>query len=140
MGRPTIVDDLVVNKLEEAFAFGCSDEEACIYADISKQTLYNFQDKNQEFLDRKQLLKSRPILLARQAVLNGFNSNPNLALKFLERRKRDEFDPKQEPKDTLKPITINIISQADYASLDEQEKSSRLFINEVIAKKYEVGI
>lgn len=91
MTRPTKITEVVVKKLEEAFALGCSDEEACIYANICKQTLYNFQEKNQEFLDRKELLKSKPILGARQAIIKSFNSNPNLALKYLERRKPDEF-------------------------------------------------
>lgn len=36
MARPTVINDAVVQKLEEAFALGCSDEEACIYADICK--------------------------------------------------------------------------------------------------------
>ena len=134
------MDDLVVKKLDEAFALGCSDEEACIYADISKQTLYNFQDKNQEFLDRKQLLKSRPVLLARQAVINGFNSNPNLALKFLERRKRDEFDPRADTVSSFKPISvISIISHKDYLELDEPAKQSALYIDEAIANKYNLS-
>ena len=134
------MDDLIVQKLEEAFAWGCSDEEACVYADICKQTLYNFQDKNQEFLDRKVLLKTRPILLARQAVVNNFSRNPHLALKFLERRKRDEFDLKHERLDDFRPIPIiNIISNKNYAELDENDKQSGLFIDESIAKKYEIG-
>lgn len=91
MARPTKINPTVVKKLEEAFALGCTDEEACIYADICKQTLYNLQDKNQEFLDRKELLKNRPVLEARKAVISSFKSNPNIAFKYLEKRKADEF-------------------------------------------------
>jgi hypothetical protein len=91
MARPTKITPIVVQKLEEAFALGCTDEEACIYADICKQTLYNFQEKNQGFLDRKELLKSKPVLQARQAVIKSFSSNPNLAMRFLERKNTDEF-------------------------------------------------
>jgi hypothetical protein len=47
---------ITVKKTEEAFALSSSDEEACIYVGICKQTLYIFQEKNQEFLDRKDLL------------------------------------------------------------------------------------
>lgn len=91
MARPTKINPIVVKKLEEAFSLGCTDEEACIYADICKQTLYNLQDKNQEFLDRKELLKNKPVLEARKAVISSFKSNPNIAFKYLEKRKADEF-------------------------------------------------
>jgi hypothetical protein len=40
-GRPTKMTPDTVKKLEEAFLLGCSDIEACLVADISKQTLYN---------------------------------------------------------------------------------------------------
>lgn len=95
-GRPTVMTDLTVQKLKEAFAFGCTDEEACYYAEIAKQTLYNYQKENPEFIDQKEALKQRPILLARQEVINGLTGNPELALKFLERKKKDEFSLRSE--------------------------------------------
>lgn len=88
--------EITVKKLEEAFAFGASDEEACFYADISKQTLYTYQDKHPEFIDRKEALKQRPILLARQSVVKGLEGDPQLALKFLERKRRREFATRSE--------------------------------------------
>lgn len=114
-GRPTIMTEETVNKLEEAFLLGCTDEEACYYADISKQTLYNYQEKNPEFIDRKEGLKQRPFFLARQAVIKGF-SNPELALKFLERKKKDEFSLRQEltGKDGEKiPILVKFINEGE---------------------------
>lgn len=96
VGRPTIMTDLTLQKLKEAFAFGCTDEEACYYAEIGKSTLYNYQNDNPEFLEQKEALKQRPILLARQEVINGIKGNPELALKFLERKKKDEFSLRSE--------------------------------------------
>lgn len=95
-GRPTKVDDLVVKKLEEAFALGATDAEACFYAGISKQCLYDYEKKKPEFSDRKAALKERPILLARRSVVEGIEKDPALALKFLERKKRDEFSLRSE--------------------------------------------
>ena len=95
MPRPTKLTELAVKKLEEAFALGCTDQEACVYANICKQTLYNYQAKNKEFLDRKELLKSTPFLEARMAVIRNFKKDPRLALRFLERRKSDEFNTRQ---------------------------------------------
>ena len=77
VGRPTKMTELTVKKLEEAFSLGCSDVEACFYAGISKQTLYSYQEQNPEFIDRKEALKKNPVLLARQSVIKGMESDPN---------------------------------------------------------------
>src|SRR4051812_47818571 len=96
MARPTVMTPEVVNKLEYAFALGCSDEEACFYADISKQTLYNYQEKNKGFIDRKEALKTRPIFLARETLIKGIQRDPDLALKMLERKNKKEFSLRTE--------------------------------------------
>lgn len=95
-GRPTKMDALTVKKLEEAFALGCTDLEACLYADISKQTLYNYQDLNPEFIDRKEKLKENPVLLARQSVINGMQEDSKLAFDYLKNKKSEEFSTKQK--------------------------------------------
>lgn len=106
--------ELTVKKLEEAFAFGCSDVQACLFAGISKQTLYNYQDANPGFVDRKAELKETPIMLARRAVVNGISGDPDLALKFLERKCKDEFSTKQ-----LNENTENV--KLENATLEELE-------------------
>lgn len=115
MARPTIMTDELVNKLEYAFALGCTDEEACFYADISKQTLYNYQDKHPGFVDRKEALKSRPIFVARETLLRGLARDPDLALKMLERKKKDEFSLRSEltGKDGDKLEGLVVIKDAD---------------------------
>lgn len=85
-----------LNKLEEVFALGGSDLEACFYAGISRQTLYNYQHDHPEFVERKEELKEQPILKARRSVLNGIQDDPELALRFLERRKKAEFSLRTE--------------------------------------------
>lgn len=95
-GRPTDMTPNTIKKLEEAFALGCSDGEACFYADISKQTLYNYQKKHPEFVDRKEALKQRPVLMARQQLVKGLKDNPELSLKYLERKLKSEFGLRHE--------------------------------------------
>jgi hypothetical protein len=93
----------VVKKLEEAFALGCTDLEACFYANISKHTLYNYQNANPEFIDRKESLKERPVLLARQSVIKALESDEpackKIAFDYLTKRKRDEFADRVENTD-----------------------------------------
>lgn len=98
VGRPTIVTPDILAKLEYAFALGCTDLEACFYANISKSTLYNYQEKHPEFVERKEELKERPIFIAREAVVNGLQTDPKLSLSYLERKKNKEFALRAEQK------------------------------------------
>lgn len=94
-GRPTKMTPDTVKKLEEAFLMGCSDLEACLFADISKQTLYTYQDKNPEFIDRKRMLKENPVMKARQTVLEGVQKDATLAFNYLKAKKSEEYAEKK---------------------------------------------
>lgn len=96
MWRPTVMDKDTIYKLEEAFSMGCSDWEACLHAWIWKSTLYKYQTENPEFIERKELLKEHTIKLARQTVVKALENNPDIALKYLERKKKDEFSTRTE--------------------------------------------
>ena len=106
VGRPTKMTSLTLKKLEEAFAFGCSDEEACFYADISRQTLYDYQKICPEFIDRKEALKARPILKARETVVKKLSETYQNAMDYLKRKKKKEFGDSQDITSGGKPIPI----------------------------------
>lgn len=76
-GRPSVMTTIVIGKLEEAFLMGCSDSEACFYAEISKQALYDYQNKYPEFTDRKNNLKSNPVFLSRKIQLDALRDDSN---------------------------------------------------------------
>jgi hypothetical protein len=97
MSRPTKLDDLTVKKLEEAFLLGCTIEEACFNADISKQTYYNWTEQNPELLDRFEQLKLSPILKARKTVIKALEKDPKLAMRYLEKKLKYEFGDKEDP-------------------------------------------
>lgn len=107
-GRKTVMTPSVLVKLEQAFSLGCSDLEACYYAGIGKSTLYDYQKLHLEFSERKEELKSKPVLLARQTVMKGITGyeikdengktikvinapDPKLALDFLKNKMYKEF-------------------------------------------------
>jgi hypothetical protein len=128
MARPTIMTPEIITKLEEAFMLGCGDLEACLYADIGKSTLYNYQEKHPEFVDRKEQLKENPILKARTSVIAGLQNSPELALKFLERRKKDEFSTSADvnlggQKDN--PV-VTTLAESDRAALEHYFKTKGL--------------
>lgn len=97
VGRPTILTPEIIAKLEQAFSMGCSDLEACFYADIGKTTLYNYQNAHPEFVERKERLKERMIFKARTVIADALNKNDeNTAKWYLERKKKDEFSTRSE--------------------------------------------
>ena len=112
-GRPTVMTRELVNKLEEVFALGGTDAEACLYAGISRQTLYDYQTKNPEFIDRKELLKENPFLKARRTIIKSLD-NPHDAQWFMERKNKKEFAQRTEITDADgKPFTVNVIKYED---------------------------
>jgi hypothetical protein len=91
-GRPTVMTSETLQKLEHAFAIGCTDLEACVYADICSSTLYNYQREYPEFLERKDLLKQTPVLKARTNVMADIEGgNIDTSKWYLERKKKGEF-------------------------------------------------
>jgi hypothetical protein len=94
-GRPTVMTESVVTKLEEMFAIGATDEEACFYAGIPKKTLYEYCKRTPGFRDRKEGLKDRPVLKARRTVVEDLEK-PESAKWYLERKRKNEFSQKQE--------------------------------------------
>lgn len=96
-GRPAVIDNGVLLKLETAFGYGCTDEEACAFADISLATLYKFQKKNSEFSERKCRLKQLPNLQARKVVVESMKLNPGIGQWWLERKLPNEFKRRDTP-------------------------------------------
>ena len=88
--------DIVIQKLEEAFAFDATVLEACFYADISSSFYYNLLEEKPELVERFATLRQRPVLLARQTVVRNLSTDPDLALKYLERKKKGEFSTRNE--------------------------------------------
>lgn len=105
-GRPPKIDKAALAKLEEAFAIGASDGEACFYADINPATLYRYQEKHPQFRDRKLALQQKPILAARREVVSGMKGNPDLAFRYLERKRKAEFGPGSEPN---QGVQVNVV-------------------------------
>lgn len=95
VGRPTVITPEIISKLEEVFSIGGTDNEACFYADIGKTTLYNYQQAHPEFVERKEALKQRPVLKARQTIIKGLDNDDN-ARWFLERKMKSEFASRSE--------------------------------------------
>jgi hypothetical protein len=79
--------EALLGKLEQAFLMGCTDVEACLYADINPSTLYLYQEKHPEFIERKETLKQNPIMKARQVILGALDeADLNTAHRVVDRK------------------------------------------------------
>lgn len=125
VGRPPVIDKDVLNKLETSYSMGCTDSEACLFANISKQTLYNYQDKHPEFVERKEMLKKKMIFKARSVIADSLNNkDEKTAMWYLERKCKDEFSTKQE-------IGGNVSVQKVFIT-KEDEKNALEHINGIL--------
>jgi hypothetical protein len=96
-GRPTVMTERVLKKLEDSFLEGLSDVQACLLAGITEKTLYNYCKEHEDFLQRKEQLKEMPKLLARRNIAKAIMGGDKEASKwYLERKEKAEFSPRQE--------------------------------------------
>lgn len=94
-GRPTVMTDEVIRKIEEVAALDGSVAEMAYYAGIHVDTLYAHLKENKEFSDRINGLRERPILKARQTIVKALD-NPHDAQWYLERKRKKEFAARSE--------------------------------------------
>ncbi len=102
-----------IRKLEGAFAIDATVGEACYYANISQDTYYRWIKKFPELSEKFKRLRQKPILTARQEVVKGLANNPEFSLKYLERKKKDEFSLRTEvsgiDNQPFQPLKIEIV-------------------------------
>ena len=89
-GRPSIFTEATLQKLEQGFKIGLTDEECCSYADIAMASLYNYQNANPEFLEKKRKWKQNPIAKAKYTIYQNL-SDAKTAQWYLERKCKEEF-------------------------------------------------
>jgi hypothetical protein len=127
-----------VRKLEEAFAWGAGVGEACFYAKISTDTYYRWVREKPGLSDEFERLRIKPILAARQVLMKGIlgekdkdgnyiiKPNPELALKYLERKRKREFSTRIEQR-TERRFSLPMITDEEYENLINEHLRRRGF-------------
>lgn len=109
IGRPSVMTDEVIRKLEEAFTWGCTDAEACCYAGIGMSTLYDYCQKNDAFSDRKETLKNMPVMKARRIIDTALSDNDlPTANRVIDRKEGQKI--KQDITSGGKPLNTWIVN------------------------------
>lgn len=95
-GRPSVITQEVVTKLEHAFVYDATVEEACIDAGISRNTYYEFLKRYPDFQDRIDQLRHATSFVLRKCLIIAAERNADLALKYLERKRPMEFSTRSQ--------------------------------------------
>ena len=95
-GRPTVMTQETLHKLETAFKMGCSHSIACQHAGISRTALYKYQNENPEFADKINAWQVNPILKAQNNVMRVLNGTRNLLEKRIKEDGTEDLDPRSE--------------------------------------------
>lgn len=129
-GRPTVMTEDTLRKLEEAFLMGLTDIEACLYANIGQSTLYDYCRDNTEFSERKEMLKQQPKIKAKINLTKSIDNGDLYDSRwYLERKAKEEFSTKQEIDNNIgnkdnKPFELSNLSVEQIKELLKQEKNN----------------
>lgn len=94
-GRPTVMTEETVSKLKQAFLMGCDVTEACAYAEISRESYYEYCRKHPDFLTKVEDWQQNPILKAKATIYKSLDEKET-AKWYLERKKKAEFALRNE--------------------------------------------
>jgi len=127
--RPKFKYAIIVGKLEDAFSIGCTVSEACLYAGINRDTYYRWIKNNKTLSDKFTALLDKPILKARQTIVDNL-STPETAKWYLSRKRKKEFSPRRElTGGDGQPLLSNIkIIIEDFTEDDKAEENEDLKI------------
>jgi len=115
-GRKTIFTPELLQKLEQGFKIGLTDEECCAYVEINMSTFYEWQKKHPDFLYKKQQWKQNPIAKAKNTIFNSLD-DPQTAKWYLERKCNAEFSTKQINDNTNVNLNFNSENKTEYDEL-----------------------
>ena len=91
-GRPSVINNDVIQKLEVVLAAGFGVSSACHFSGISTSTFYEHKALDRGFADRMRLAEDWATFRARQTVLQAIdNGDVATARWYLERKARVEF-------------------------------------------------
>lgn len=135
-GRPTVMTKQTLQKLEWAFKFGCTDEEACIFAGIGKSTFYNWLNDHEHFREWKEELKQAPVIASRMVVYQAISEKGSVgdAWAMLRAKRKQEFAELKQTELTLtKALTaddLEALARGEVEEINPEEDDTDIVIEE----------
>lgn len=127
--NPTVMTEENRDKLGIAFAYGCTIAEAALFANMAESTLKSWFAQDPDLKEHCMQLRLKPVLKARQSVIDALSADPHLAFKYLERRLPEEFGTKLtaenvDPGVILLPIRLT--NRLDVKMIEDGEETPQL--------------
>ena len=113
VGRKPKIDATILGKLEDAFSNALPDTEACLYAGINPDTLYEYQKRHPKFAERKEALKLTPNIAARKTIVASIG-DVRIAQWWLEKK-----DPEMKPSSKIEH-SVEIIDSPDVEMSEDE--------------------
>ena len=94
---PSKMTPETILKLEKAFSYWLTDEEACFDVNVSTTAFYEYQANNPDFKERKEIYKKSPNIAAKKVWTDEINGgNYQASKEWLERRDKEHFSTRTE--------------------------------------------
>ena len=120
-GRPTVMTEEVIEKIEEELKNGATLAQASFLAGISLKTIYNYFGNNPDFKDRCDLLQGLVAYRARVNLKNKIESGDIDSSKYWLDRKDKEFKAKTDittDNESLNPLLVKFIEDGEQNTND----------------------
>ena len=127
VGRPTVMTNDVIAKLELAYTAGANNTQACDFAGISQDAFYDYIKKYPEFSDKIERWTQRLKLGAKMNVKNAIDDGDKDMSKWYLEKTDNGFNPKQKQELTGKdgnPIEVQSTVQI-YLPDNQREDESK---------------
>lgn len=95
-GRPTVMTEKTLRKLEASFAYDSTVEEACVFAGVSPAAYYVFLKEHPKFQETIELLRNIPVMLIRRNIVRSAMFSQDSGFRYLEKKRKNEFSSKLE--------------------------------------------
>lgn len=119
------MSDERIEKLKHAFAIGANIKQACVYADISHDTYYNWIKKNPKLSEEFEKQREKLPLKAKNNIAKGINDGDiPLSERYLAKKEPEEYGNKIQ-------LDINqSVNEKDKQALEEFHKALKENIKE----------
>lgn len=108
-GAPIKLTDENIVKLRELAELDASIAEMAYYCNVTKQTIFNWFERNPDLFDEIERLREKPILTIRRTVIEKANESYGNAVDYLKRKRKDEFGDSSTVKHELPIPLLNAV-------------------------------
>lgn len=110
-GRPTKLTKENKVKILELAALDASVAEMAMYCNVTKQTVYDWLERDTELSDEVERLREKPILAIRRSILEKAHDTYQNGMDYLKRKRKAEFGDESTVNHNLPVPLLNAVQR-----------------------------